>query len=212
VIERAHPEGQPVGSRSVGSVPRVLTAPVRHATLANMRGSIRQAVWIGSLVACAHAAAAPSDSSGELEGIWAGTCSDDGKISHVRGEVCVRGAGEAREVSIWGGEYRLLRRPNSSDVTKGNERTLEVVINHWDEKTRTFSFDRNRIRWDPRRNERSAVVHRVQWLRLVTADRMEEEARELTIQGDQRKETSFVCKLTRVQRAVERSGANACPP
>jgi hypothetical protein len=152
------------------------------------------------------------DSSGELEGVWAGTCSDDGKISEVRGEVCVRGAGEAREVSIWGGEYRLLRRPNTSDVTKGSERTLEVVINHWDEKTRTFSFDRNRIVWAPRRNERSTVVHRVQWLRLVGKDQMEEGARELIIEGDQRKQTSFACKLTRVRRKVERSGPNACPP
>lgn len=177
-----------------------------------MRRSIQNAVWSCSLVVCAHAVAGPPDSSGELEGIWAGTCSDDGKVSHVRGEVCVRGTGEAREVSIWGGEYRLLRKPNSSDVSRGSERTLEVVINHWDEKTRTFSFDRNRISWDPRRNERSTVVHRVQWLRLVGADRMEEEARELTIQGDQRKETSFACELTRVQRVVERSGPHACPP
>jgi len=177
-----------------------------------MRRSIRHAVSFCSIVLCAHAAAAPPDSSGELEGIWAGTCSDDGKVSNVRGEVCVRDAGEGREVSIWGGEYRLLRRPNSADVTKGSERTLEVVINHWDEKTRTFSFDRNRIMWDTRRNERSTVVHRVQWLRLVGADRMEEEARELTIQGDQRKEKSFACKLARVQRVVERSGPNACPP
>lgn len=114
-------------------------------------------------------------------------------------------------MSIWGGAYRLLRRPNSSDVIKGSERTLEVVINHWDETTRTFSFDRNRIVWDPRRNERSTVVHRVQWLRLVGADRMEEEARELTMDGDQQGQTTFACKLTRVQRAVERSGPNACP-
>jgi hypothetical protein len=87
-----------------------------------------------------------------------------------------------------------------------------VVINHWDERTRTFSFDRNRMIWDPRRNERSTIVHRVQWLRLVGADKMEEDARELTIQGDQRKETSFACKLARVQRVVKRSGTNACPP
>jgi hypothetical protein len=66
--------------------------------------------------------------------------------------------------------------------------------------------------WDPRRNERSTVVHRTQWLTLVGADRMEEEARELSIQGNQRKETSFACKLTRVQRLVERSGPNASPP
>jgi hypothetical protein len=178
----------------------------------NMRQSIRHAASLCSLVVSTHAAAAPPDSSGELQGIWAGTCSDDGKVSEVRGEVCVRGDGEAREVSIWGGEYRLLRRPNSSEATKGSERTLEVVINHWDEKTRTFSFDRNRIMWDPRRNERSTVVHRVQWLRLVGKDQMEEEARELTIQGDDRKQTTFTCKLTRVQRAVERSGPNACPP
>ncbi len=190
----------------------VLTTLAGHATLASMRRSIRQTVSLCSLVVCAHAAAAEPDSSGELEGIWAGTCSDDGKVSDVRGEVCVRGAGEAREVSIWGGEYRLLRRPNSSDVTKGRERTLEVVINHWDEKTRTFSFDRNRIMWDPGSNGRSTVVHRVQWLRLVGADRMEEEARELTVHGDQRKETSFACTLTRVQRVVKRSGPNACPP
>jgi hypothetical protein len=176
-----------------------------------MRRRIRHAISSCSLIVCAHAAAVPPDSSGELEGIWAGTCSDDGKVSDVRGEVCVRGAGDAREVSIWGGEYRLLHRPNSSDVTKGSERTLEVVINHWNEKTRTFSFDRNRIMWDPRRNERSSVVHRVQWMRLVGADRMEEGARELIIQGDRRKETSFACKLTRVRRVVERSGPNVCP-
>jgi hypothetical protein len=47
---------------------------------------------------------------------------------------------------------------------------------------------------------------------LVGADRMEEEAWELTIQGDQRRETSFACKLERVQRVVERSGPNSCPP
>jgi hypothetical protein len=142
-----------------------------------MRRSIRHAVSLSSLVVCAHATAAEPDSSGELEGIWAGTCSDDGKVSDVRGEICVRGSGEAR-----------------------------------DEKTRTFSFDRNRVTWDPRSNERSTVVHRVQWLRLVAADRMEEEARELTVQGDQRKETSFACRLTRVRRVVKRSGPNACPP
>jgi hypothetical protein len=173
--------------------------------------SIRHAVSLCSLVVSAHAAAAPPDSSASSRG-GAGTCSDDGKVSEVRGEVCVRGAGEAREVSVWGREYRLLRTPNSSDATKGSERTLEVVINHWDEKTRAFSFDRNRIVWDPGRNERSTLVHRVQSLRLVGADRMEEEARELTVQGDQRKQTSFACKLTRVQRTVERSGPNACPP
>jgi hypothetical protein len=85
---------------------RVLTTLAGHATLASMRRSIRHAVSLCSLV-CAHATAEP-DSSGELEGIWAGTCSDDGKVSDVRGEVCVRGAGAARELSIWGGEYRLL--------------------------------------------------------------------------------------------------------
>jgi hypothetical protein len=184
--------------------------------LARMRLQMLLIVSLYGIVALSPADAAPRDSSvdssGELEGIWAGTCSDDGKVSEVRGEVCVRGSGEGREVSIWGGAYRLLRRPNSSDVSQGDERTLEVVINHWDEATRTFSFDRNRIVYDPTKNQTSKVIHRVQWLRLVGAERMEEEARELSIVGEQRKETSFVCTLARVQRTVKRSGPNACPP
>lgn len=148
---------------------------------------------------------------GDLQGTWKGTCNDDGKVADVEGEVCLRGAGDGREISIWGGGWRLLQRPNSADETVKEERTIEVVVNRWDENARTFSFDRNRLVWRPGENEPSSVVHRVQTLKLVGTDGMDEVATETTVRAGESKRTSFTCALKRVSRTVSRTGRNGCP-
>lgn len=148
----------------------------------------------------------------DLEGAWSGVCVDANGTSEVKGEVCFRGDGDAREVSLWGGAFRFLLRLNEVKTSDGGVNGLELTSFHWDQKLGVLRFDRVRIQWSSSKNEPATVVHRSQELRLAVGDGMDEPAVEWTSRGaSPPTETRFRCTLHRESRKVSGGCPNCCP-
>lgn len=148
----------------------------------------------------------------DIEGVWSGVCVDANGTSEVKGEVCFRGEGDAREVSLWGGAFRFLFKMNEVKSSDGGGTSLELTSFHWDQKAGVLRFDRERIQWSSSKNEPATVVHRSQELRLVAADSMDEPASESTSRGaSPPTETKFRCTLRRESRKVAGGCPNCCP-